>query len=104
MATTYTFEPPSHEEPIRTHEKPLCYFRLTWANSIVRINGVLISMRTPSAETVRAAGVEGKDYFRGGCIYTVDEATATELTSLGYTVQADAAYGEAGYGDGPYGG
>lgn len=82
----HSFEPPSHEEPIRTTTKPLCYFRLTYANSIVRIGGVLTSVRSPSAEVVAAAGVEGVDYFRGGGVYQVSDATKTELESLGYVV------------------
>lgn len=82
----HTFEPPTHEEPIRTTVKPLCYYRLTYAKSIVRINGVLTSVRTPSAEVVAAAGVEGVDYFRGGCKYLVDDATKAELESRGYVV------------------
>ena len=84
----HVFEPPTHEEPMRTHEKPLCYFRLTWANSVIRVNGVLTSVRTPSAEMVAAAGVEGTDYFRGGCTYLVDDATKAELVSAGFPVGA----------------
>lgn len=82
----HTFEPPSHEEPIRTTEKPLCYFRLTWASSIMRVNGVLVSVRSPSDDVLNASGVEGKDFFRGGRKYLVDDATKTELQSRGYTV------------------
>jgi hypothetical protein len=86
-AVTYIFQPPTHEEPMRTFVRPLNYFRLTWANSVVRVGGVLTSVRTPSAAVVTAAGVEGVDYFRGGGVYTVSSATKTELESLGYTVQ-----------------
>lgn len=80
----HAFEPPTHEEPIRTTVKPLCYYRLTYANSIVRINGVLTSVRTPSAAQIAAAGVEGVDYFRGGGQYVVDDATYAELQAGGF--------------------
>lgn len=80
----HTFEPPTHEEPIRTTEPPLCYYRLTWANSIVRINGVLTSVRSPSNDLL--VGTEGVDYFKGGRQYLVSDATKAELQSLGYTV------------------
>lgn len=83
----FIFQPPTYEEPMRTHVRPLNYYRLTWANSIVRIGGVLTSVRTPSAAVVAAAGIEGVDYFRGGGVYTVTSATKIELESLGYTVQ-----------------
>jgi hypothetical protein len=79
-----TFKPPTHEEPIRTTEKPLCYYRLTYANSIVRIGGVLTSVRTPTQDILTAAGKEGVDFFLGGRTYTVTSATATELTNAGF--------------------
>jgi hypothetical protein len=79
-----TFNPPTHEEPIRTDTKPLCYFRLTWANSIVRINGTLTSVRTPSSEQLTAAGTEGTDFFMGGRVYTVTTTVANELTAAGF--------------------
>lgn len=82
----HTFSPPTHEEPIRTQVRPLNYFRYTYANSIVRINGVLTSTRTPTQEMLTAAGVEGVDFFLGGRDYLVSDATKTELQSLGYTV------------------
>lgn len=85
----YVFCPPAHEEPMRTDMKPLAYFRLTYAASVVRVNGVLTAMRMPSAELVKAAGVEGIDYFRGGGEYTVSAATKAELESLGYTVRTE---------------
>lgn len=79
-----TFQPPTHEEPIRTVEKPLRYYRLTHANSIVRINGVLTSVRSPGQDQLTAAGTEGVDFFMGGRIYVISAATATELTSAGF--------------------
>lgn len=81
-----TFTPPSFEEGMPTTVKPLCYFRQTSSSSVVRINGVLTSVRTPSQEQLEAAGKEGVDWFIGGHIYTVSSATATELTAAGFTV------------------
>lgn len=77
-----TFSPPTHEEPIRTDVRPLNYFRLTYANSIVRVGGVFTSLRTPDPSLL--TGVAGVDYFIGGHVYTVDSATATELTAAGF--------------------
>lgn len=84
----HAFEPPTHEEPIRTTEKPLCYYRLTHALSIVRVNGVLVPMRSPGQDALTAAGAEGVDFFLGGRQYLVSDATKTELESLGYVVGA----------------
>lgn len=98
----YYFEPPTHEEPIRTTEKPLCYYRLTHANSIVRVNGVLTSVRSPSQDMLTAAGVHGVDYFLGGRSYLVDDAVAAELFAAGYNVPNG--YGTGTYGSGVYGG
>lgn len=112
--TTYFFEPPTHEEPIRTREHPLIYFRQTWANSIVRINGVLTSIRSPGDDLLQAAGEQGVDYFIGGYVYEVSLETASELLSLGYSVRVVTdgvetggpfiGYGYFGYGEIPYGG
>lgn len=103
---TYRFEPPSHEEPMRTNISPFNYYRLTWANSIVRIDGTLTSVRTPAPEVISAAGEEGIDYFRGGGIYTVSQETAIELLNAGFPVQTSGGegYGNTPYGTTPYGG
>lgn len=86
MASTPSFEPPTHEEPMRTQVRPLNYFRLTHANSIVRVNGVFQSIRTPSAAVIDAAGVEGTDYFRGGRVYPLTNGQALDLEDAGFTV------------------
>jgi hypothetical protein len=87
VVPTLRFEPPTFEAPIRTQVRPVNYYRLTWAASIVRIDGVLTSVLQPSTDQLTAAGVEGVDYFLGGRVYTVSAATAAELTARGYTVQ-----------------
>lgn len=79
----YLFLPPTHEEPIRTLEHPLKYFRLTWANSIVRRGGVLVSVKTVTNDEVQTLR-HGWDYFRGGCVYAVPRATANELIADGF--------------------
>lgn len=81
-----TFQPPTYEAGIPTKEKPLCFFRYTYANSVVRIGGVLTSVTSPSADQLAAAGKEGVDYFIGGHIYTVTTATANELIAAGFSV------------------
>jgi hypothetical protein len=99
------FTPPTHEEPMRTDVRPLVYYRQTWANSIVRINGTLTSIRTPAFELLEAAGEHGVDYFIGGHEYEVTEAVAQELINEGF-MEGDALmgygispYGEDGYGE-----
>lgn len=110
----FRFEPPVHEEPMRTHVPPLRYYRLSWANSIVRVNGSFVPIRTPSFEILTDAGEQGVDWFRGGCVYDVTSTTASELQAAGYTVTItelpddgdDTPPGDddfAGYGLGPYG-
>lgn len=80
------FQPPTHEEPIRTWIRPLNYYRLTYAKSVVRVNGSFVQIQYPSPEVLAAAGQEGVDYFLGGRIYAITSATANELTAAGYTV------------------
>lgn len=95
-----TFEPPTHEEGIRSPERILRYFRLTTANSVVKVNGVFTSVRSPSAELL-AGLTYGVDYFRGGYVYVVTPEVAAELSAAGFPVQAG--YGETPYGNTPYG-
>lgn len=83
----YYFEPPTFEGPMRTEVRPLHLFRETWAESIVRVNGSFTSIRAPSAEVCDAAGENGVDFFRGGYVYEITQATANELTAAGYTVR-----------------
>lgn len=78
------FSPPTHEEPIRTTQEPLKHYRLTWANSVVRVNGTLTSVRSPSQDLLTAAGVEGVDFFLGGRQYAVTTSTRDELTAAGF--------------------
>lgn len=78
------FTPPTHEESMRTNVRPLNYFRLTWAASIVRIGGVLTQVRSPNHDQLTAAGVEGVDWFIGGRVYNVSGSVQTELASRGF--------------------
>lgn len=83
VKVNHRFYPPTHEEPIRTNTRPLNYYRLTHANSIVKINGVFTSVRSPSPELLEGLE-EGVDFFRGGREYDVDYATRVALTSAGF--------------------
>lgn len=80
------FEPPTHEEPMRTNVRPLNYFRLTYAKSVVRVNGTFVQIRSPLPEVLEAAGQEGVDYFLGGRVYAITDAIAAELTAAGFPV------------------
>jgi hypothetical protein len=79
----FQFSPPTHEEPFRTRIDPLPYFRLTYAKSIVKINGVLTATFTPPPELLVDL-TEGVDYFRGGYEYTVSRTVMQELVAAGF--------------------
>lgn len=81
---TFTFSPPTHEEPMWTNKRPLNYYRITESSSIVRVNGVLTTIRHPRPDQIAAAGVEGVDYFLGGREYVVTGGVLAELISAGY--------------------
>lgn len=95
-----TFEPPSYPHII-TVRRP--HFTLTESNSVVRIGGVLTLQKSPSAQQLTTAGQEGVDWFIGGRIYDITNATAAELEVAGFSPRA-LGYGEGAYGYGPYGG
>lgn len=101
--TVYRFEPPTHEEPMRTDTPPLRYFRLTWANTIIKISGVYTAVRSPSGDQLKAAGIEGTDYFRGGYVYFVNQTVRDSLVAAGYTLTGPFGYGVGLYGIGRYG-
>lgn len=92
------FTPPIHEEPMRTNVAPLCYFRLTWANSVVRENGTFRSVRSPIL-----SGIPGIDYFQGGRTYQISDEIADELEAAGFSVDRTQGYGVGPYGQTPYG-
>ena len=95
------FTPPTHEEPIRTRVAPVDRHRLTHAQSIVRVplTGAITSYRQAPLVSVDITNlIDGRDFFRGGYVYAVDDPTADLLTSSGFEVTPD-----AGYGIGPYG-
>jgi hypothetical protein len=77
------YSPPTYEEGIRSPERILRFFRLTTANTLVKIGGVWTSVRTPSAEQLDGL-TEGVDYLRGGYVYDLDSAVITELTNAGF--------------------
>lgn len=81
---TFKFSPPSHEEPIRSELGALNRFRLTYAKTILRRNGVFIAVRSPDPSWV--VGEAGVDYFIGGHVYDITPATKAELEAAGYTV------------------
>lgn len=113
--TIYVFEPPTHEEPIRSQTEPLIHYRLTYANSIVKVNDAFVSVRTPAFDVVQSL-TEGVDWFRGGYVYRVSPDTRDALIAAGYDVRTVSlgqeeqippptpdGYGEGGYGEGNYG-
>lgn len=103
---TYFFSPPTHEEPIRVGvdmpSRPLGYFRMTYAASVVKVGGVWTTIRTPSAELLGGL-VDGVDFFRGGYEYQIDRDTAADLEAAGLMSVPGFGYGMGAYGAGPYG-
>lgn len=104
----YLFTPPTHEEPIRTTESPLRFYRLTHANSIVKVNGHFVSRRGLTSDSL-AGLTDGVDFFVGGYLYVIDEATAAALAADGFEVNTPAAssgsvFGSEAFGSGPFGG
>jgi hypothetical protein len=79
------FSPPTHEEPIRTTMLPLHYYRLTYAKSLVKVNGTFVAIRSPAPELLVGL-TEGVDYFRGGYEYEVTQPVAAALEAAGYSV------------------
>lgn len=82
---SYLFRPPTYQQYVpRSFLFPSGpRFALTESISIVRIGGVLTAVKSPTSEQL--VGVEGTDFFRGGHVYTVSQALATELTNAGFT-------------------
>jgi hypothetical protein len=70
---------------MRTRVHPLVYYRLTYASSVVKVDGTFVSMRTPTPEQLEGL-TEGVDFFRGGYQYEVSSAIASELEADGYSV------------------
>lgn len=80
-----TFQPPTYEAPMRTLVKPLCYFRLTESQSVIKVAGHYTTVKAPGSDQLTAAGQEGVDWFIGGHVYTVSTTIATALNADGYT-------------------
>jgi hypothetical protein len=58
--------------------------------SVVRVNGVYTTIRTPTTTQLEAAGNrEGIDFFLGGHVYMVTDAVSTALIADGYTTGTD---------------
>lgn len=54
--------------------------------SVVRVNGMYTTVRTPTVLQLEAAGNrEGTDFFLGGHVYVVTDEVAAELADAGYT-------------------
>jgi hypothetical protein len=70
--------------------------------SVVKLNGVFKTTPYPALRELDGL-TEGVDWFQGGRTYVVDDDTATALTADGFSVTADAGYGEAPYGSQGYG-
>lgn len=85
--TTYEFTPPTYQRPYIQLSPALSRgkrYHLDQGISIVRIGGVLRSMRSPSPTQLEAAGTEGEDWFIGGHIYRITAETRAELQTGGF--------------------
>lgn len=70
--------------------------------SVVKRGGVFRRTPYPALREI-ADLIEGVDWFQGGRTYVIDDDVATALTSAGFSVTADAGYGEAPFGSQGYG-
>lgn len=86
---SYQFTPPTHEEPIRTAEAPLRYYRLTYANSLVKVDGHYVPRRGLDHDSLIGL-INGQDFFVGGCLYTVSDDIAAALLADGFHMIGDA--------------
>ena len=71
--------------------------------SVVKRAGVFEQRPYPALMEI-AGLTEGVDWFQGGRTYVISDDIATALTGAGFTVTADAGYGEAPYGTQGFGG
>lgn len=95
-----TFTPPT--EPQGSTDPFFGRYSIQVGVSVVKRAGVF--QRTPYPALMEIAPLkEGLEWFQGGRTYVIDDATATALTADGFTVIADAGYGEAPYGSQGYG-
>ncbi len=78
-----TWTPPTYEVQIFSPERILNFYRLTTANTIVRVNGTFQSIHTPRPELLEGL-TEGQDYFRGGYVYHLPQSLVTELLNAGF--------------------
>lgn len=97
----YRFSPPTHREPYRSSTRPLVYHTLDYAKTIVKVNGLYVSIKTPDPSLLEGL-TEGVDWFRGGCEYEVTRSVYDLLEASGFSVTIPG-YGLGAYGFGPYG-
>lgn len=81
----YRFEPPTYETEPSQQVTGGPRYKLTRSLSVVRVSGIFTEIKSPDHDTLKAAGIEGEDYFLGGRIYEVDYDTRLELEAAGYT-------------------
>lgn len=104
--TTYLFTPPSVEQGPVARDR--LFFRYTMPRGLTvikRVNATYYESRFPAQTELEAAS----DFWLGGHVYTINQATRDELVTAGYgayitVVVLPGAYGSVRYGDGLYGG
>lgn len=82
----FTFQMPRYTIGNETRKPLFRYYKTTVADSLVRRDGVLTTVRTPHSDWLQGL-VEGRDYFLGGRIYSVTNSTRLELAAAGYSVE-----------------
>lgn len=84
----YLFTPPTFTRVVTP--PPLVRqprYNLTESISLVRIDGVLTEVHSPTARQLTQAGSEGEDWFLGGRRYEVNQAVSDELVAAGYSTE-----------------
>ena len=77
-------------------------YRIPVGVSVVKKGGVFKTMPYPALREI-ADLEEGVEWFAGGRTYVISDDVATALTNAGFSVTADAGYGEAPFGSQGYG-
>lgn len=78
-------------------------YRVPVGITVIREGTHFVNLPGPTDDELRAAGVDGVDFFRGGYEYPVTPELGQQLIDDGYTVDMNAGYGYGEYGNKRYG-
>ena len=103
---TYLFTPPTVLQGPAARDRLFVRVAIDRGLTVIkRQAGTYYEQRFPSQTELE----EAADFWLGGHVYTIDQATRDELVAAGYGAYITVAvlvgaYGSTAYGEGPYGG